>query len=72
MDKKIKFAIKKRKQTRQLNCDAKKRYQNPSMAIASVLTYEDGGCEDILYYYKCDLCHGYHITKSGGGSSIKI
>ena len=61
-------------QKRRENCDNKKRYSNEVMAIATAYDrYEIGGSKELLlYYYKCNLCNGYHLTCRGGGSSVAI
>lgn len=65
---KARIIHKARKET----CSNKKRYNNQTNAIAIALTMIENGAEDPLFYYKCDLCNGYHITKRGGGTSIAI
>lgn len=50
-------------------CSNKKRYNNPTSAIAIALIMNERDTRDI-FYYKCDLCKGFHLTQRGGGTSI--
>lgn len=65
--------IKKNKQKQQFNCENKKRYQNETMAMASAIeSFDYENCPDRLFYYRCDLCGGYHLTKSSGRDTVEI
>jgi hypothetical protein len=70
--KKIQWAIKERARKKALGCTTKKRYQDIPAVMAAGWTYAEDGCKDDLFYYRCDSCSGYHLTKSMGGSSVKI
>ena len=70
-DKKIAYAMKKNRQKQALNCQNKKRYSSPVDAIAAAIVCKE--CREIkhdLFYYKCILCSGHHLTKVPGGDSV--
>jgi len=69
-DKKIKYAIKKSQQKQVNNCQNKKRYSSDVNAIAAALTCKDCNTDYDLYYYKCKMCNGFHLTRLSGGSAI--
>ena len=56
-DRKSKAIAKKILAKRKIHCENKKRYTDPSMALAGAMTSVDHGCKDKLYYYKCDICN---------------
>lgn len=69
--KKLAYLKKKNMQSQKGNCQNKRRYNSPVDAIASALgSKERSGCTDDLFYYKCPLCKGHHLTKNAGGTSI--
>ncbi len=48
-------------------CEKKIRYSDISQAMAGALrTIECVSGIDNMFYYKCDICNGYHLTKMKG------
>lgn len=47
----------------------KKRYNDPVSAMAIALFHKEQNDKD-MFYYKCSDCAGYHLTSTGGGTSI--
>ena len=46
------------------SCENKKRYSDINQAIAGAMrTIECIDKITKMYYYKCNECHGYHLTK---------
>lgn len=62
---KINNRFKKRKEV----CTNKKRYNNPTSAIAIAFIMNEQNPHDI-FYYKCNICNGYHLTQRSGSGSI--
>jgi len=53
------------------NCDNKKRYTDIAQAFAGAMrTIESVEHIDEMFYYKCNLCHGYHLTKNKGNGAF--
>ncbi len=52
--------LNKRKQ----HCKRKIRYSDINMALAGAMTTIENGGKGKLYYYKFDLCNGYHLTRN--------
>ena len=53
----------RKKQIAKINrntCDKKRRYSDIPSAMAMAM-----GRDEKLYYYRCKLCAGYHLTKNG-------
>ncbi len=70
--KRILQAIKRSHQKQVFNCQHKKRYSSPASAIAAAMYSEEnmGNTKCALFYYKCTMCSGYHLTRKAGGDSI--
>lgn len=49
-----------------LTCRSKKRHADEFTARAAAMSHIERGLADVaeLYVYKCNLCGGYHLTKS--------
>jgi len=70
-DKHIKYRIKKSNQKQVTNCDKKKRHNSEVMAMAAALSQKEFSDLDYdLFYYKCGVCNGFHLTRNSGGGSI--
>lgn len=67
-----KYSAKTTRQKCAANCSNKKRYSNIPAAIATAYTSYEIDPTKILYYYKCNVCNGVHLSSRGGGSSIEI
>ena len=54
---------------RTIQCKNKVRYTDINMALAGAMsTLESNNRKgNKLYYYKCDICNGYHLTRNPGG-----
>lgn len=45
-------------------CARKNRYANVETAVAMGMQQEGYHSESKLFFYKCDICQGFHLTKN--------
>ena len=68
--KQIAYIKKEKTKKRKLDCSNKRSYVDEVSVLASGLSQPQLGFKYPLYYYKCDFCKRYHLTRTKSQNSI--